>query len=158
MSCSAYYLNKDFSGAISECTRVHELHHEPIVLYWRGQSHESLGNAAAAVADLERVAASRSWKRTTAAIAVSVILGNEKQYERMLRVFERWPYLFDERTQRKGDLAVAYNNRCFAHMRLGSLEDALADCTESLRHGSLPDAFAKQQTLIKRLEEKAREI
>lgn len=48
-------------------------------------------------------------------------------------------------------MAVAYNNRCYAYMELGELEKALADCTQSLRYGSIPDAFRKQQELVAQL-------
>jgi hypothetical protein len=36
-------------------------------------------------------------------------------------------------------------------MELGELKKALDDCTQSLRYGSLPDAYRKQQELVKRL-------
>ena len=39
-------------------------------------------------------------------------------------------------------------------MNLGALEKALDDCTTSLRYGSQPDAFRKQQKLVKRLKDK----
>ena len=53
------------------------------------------------------------------------------------------------------NLAVAYNNRCYGYMKLGELEKALADCTASLRYDSLPDAYAKQDQIVKMLKEKA---
>jgi hypothetical protein len=36
-------------------------------------------------------------------------------------------------------------------MELGELRNALDDCTKSLTYGSIPDAFQKQQELVKRL-------
>jgi hypothetical protein len=36
-------------------------------------------------------------------------------------------------------------------MQLGELKKARADCTASLKYGSLPDAIRKEQELIKRL-------
>jgi hypothetical protein len=36
-------------------------------------------------------------------------------------------------------------------MQLGDYAKALSDCTESLKYGSIPDAYRKQQELIKRL-------
>jgi hypothetical protein len=46
---------------------------------------------------------------------------------------------------------IAYNNRCFAYMKLGELNKALDDCTMSLKYGRLPDALQKQQELQKLL-------
>jgi hypothetical protein len=36
-------------------------------------------------------------------------------------------------------------------MQLGLLKKALDDCTQSLKYGSIPDAFRKEQELMKRL-------
>jgi hypothetical protein len=36
-------------------------------------------------------------------------------------------------------------------MQLGDLPSALAECTESLKYASLPDAYSKQQELLNRL-------
>jgi hypothetical protein len=47
-------------------------------------------------------------------------------------------------------LATRYN-RCYAYMELVELENALKDCSASLANGSIPDAYKKQQELIKRL-------
>ena len=49
------------------------------------------------------------------------------------------------------DLAIAYNNRCFALMKTGELEKALQDCQTSLKYGKIPDALQKQQQLLKML-------
>ena len=49
------------------------------------------------------------------------------------------------------DVAIAYNNRCFAYMKLGKLKEALDDCNNSLKYGRLPDALQKQQQLVKLL-------
>ena len=53
--------------------------------------------------------------------------------------------------QEKSSLAVAFNNRCYAKMKLEKLEEALSDCTTSLKYGNLPDAYQKHQELAKRL-------
>jgi hypothetical protein len=60
-------------------------------------------------------------------------------------------YLFDEKEQKKEDLAISYNNRCYAHMQLGRLQEAPADCQASLRYGNLPDAYQKYQELLKKV-------
>jgi hypothetical protein len=62
----------------------------------------------------------------------------------------KYKYLYDPATDSRDDIAVSYNNRCYAYMQLGELHEALDDCTASLKYGSLPDAYPKQQELIKR--------
>ena len=53
------------------------------------------------------------------------------------------------------NVAVGYNNRCYAYLQLGDLQKALDDCTQSLKYGTIPDAVRKRLELIERL--KARE-
>ena len=60
-------------------------------------------------------------------------------------------YLFDAELQESHELAVAYNNRCFANMKVGPLQGTLEDCTMSLRFDRIPDALQKQQELLKML-------
>lgn len=154
VACTTYYLGKDYRGAGHECGRVYELHREITALYWRAKARKKLDELDAAVGDYEQVAASRSWKRTDAAIALPVVQASRKDYAAAIDPFERSPCLFDVRGQRKSDLAVIYNNRCCVRMQLGEFDAALTDCTESLRYGNLPDAFAKQQKLIRLVEER----
>ncbi len=73
------------------------------------------------------------------------------KYAVELEIFEKYPFVFDASLQPPDDLAVAYNNRCFAHMKLGEFNKALEDCTMSLKYGRLPDALQKQQELQKLL-------
>jgi tetratricopeptide (TPR) repeat protein len=120
-------------------------------LYWRGMTYQELGNMDEALADLSAVADSEADFRTQASIAMSMIYFNRKDTQSALDVLIKYKYLYDPNTQRKDDLAVSYNNRCYAFMELGDLKKALEDCTESLKYGSLPDAYRKQQELIKRL-------
>ncbi|HEY1860615.1 MAG TPA: hypothetical protein VGG61_09695, partial [Gemmataceae bacterium] len=68
-----------------------------------------------------------------------------------LSLLNKYPYLYDPNIQNKSTIATAYNNRCYAYMQLGDLEKALGECTESLKYGSIPDAYRKQQELVKRL-------
>jgi tetratricopeptide (TPR) repeat protein len=89
--------------------------------------------------------------RTSAAIDISVIYGNRKDMPSMLESLNRHAYLFDEKGQKKEDLAISYNNRCYAQMQLGRLQEALADCEVSLRYGNLPDAYQKYQELLKKV-------
>jgi hypothetical protein len=68
-----------------------------------------------------------------------------------LNVLNDHKYLYDPDTSSRQDIAVSYNNRCYAYMQLGELKEALNDCTASLKYGNIPDAFRKQQELVKRL-------
>jgi hypothetical protein len=79
-----------------------------------------------------------------------------KDFKGSLELLNKYTFLHDERTQSKSDIAVVYNNRCYAYMELGDLKKALDDCAASLRYGSLPDAYRKQQELVKRLKPPAK--
>jgi hypothetical protein len=46
---------------------------------------------------------------------------------------------------------VSFNNRCHAYMELGELQKALNDCTTSLQYDHIPDAYTKEQELMRRL-------
>jgi hypothetical protein len=63
----------------------------------------------------------------------------------------KYQYLYDPDVTNKQDVEVGYNNRCYAYMQLGELKKALDDCTASLKYGSVPDAYRKQQELTRRL-------
>jgi hypothetical protein len=90
-----------------------------------------------------------------AAINASVLLANDKDYAGMLALLNRYGYLYDERNRSSDDLAVAYNNRCYAYMKLGQPERALQDCDTSLQFGSLPETFSKQKDLMRELDSRA---
>jgi hypothetical protein len=81
--------------------------------------------------------------------------GQKGDFVGQLASMNKYDYLFDSRIQPPRDLAVAYNNRCFALMKLGRLQDALDNCTQSLRYDRIPDALHKQQELLKLLDKKA---
>jgi len=106
----------------------------------------------AAAADLKVIANSENAHfRTTALISLSVYYADRHEFRTMIDLLDAHPYAFDETAQKRADLAVVYNNRCYAYMQLGELHKALDDCTASLKFGSLPDAYHKQQELISRL-------
>ena len=120
--CYAYYYLKAYDDAVRTCTDA--IHHYPANLaahYWRGVAYRDNGNVDAAFKDLTIVADSEHNFRTSAAIALSMIYFG------------------------KNDIAG------YAYMELGQLEKALDDCKASLKYGSLPDAYRKQQELMKRL-------
>jgi tetratricopeptide (TPR) repeat protein len=150
--CFGYYRLKDYDIAVQSCTQT--LRDEPDNLqarYWRGSAYRDSGQTDAAVADFAAVADSEDNFRTSAAIDLSMIYFNRKDDHAALDVLNKYTYLYNPDTQSKSDMAVSYNNRCYAYMQLGDLKKALADCRASLRYGSLPDAIRKQQELISRL-------
>ena len=101
--------------------------------------------------DFKAVADSQDSYRASAALDVSMIYFNRKDVPGGLAALNEYPYLFDPELTSKQNVAVAYNNRCYAHMELGELLKALEDCKASLKYGNLPDAHRKQLELAKRL-------
>jgi hypothetical protein len=97
------------------------------------------------------VAESENDFRNSTAIDLSMIYFDRKDNRSALDVLNRYTYLYDPDTDTKDNIAVSHNNRCYAYMQLGELKKALADCTASLKYGSLPDAIRKEQELMKRL-------
>jgi hypothetical protein len=80
-----------------------------------------------------------------------VVYGDRHDYQTMLDSLNSHGFLFDPDAVSKQELAISFNNRCYALMKLQQYEKALADCTTSLKFGSLPDAFQTEQELIKLL-------
>jgi hypothetical protein len=105
----------------------------------------------AALDDLTMVADSENGYRANAAINVSWIYDKQERFKEAIDSLNKYTYLYEEKSVGKGNVAVAYNNRCYAYMQTGELRKALDDCTQSLKYGSIPDAFQKQQELVKRL-------
>jgi tetratricopeptide (TPR) repeat protein len=151
--CYAYYRLKHYAEVVKECTALIESNGNYLEShYWRGKAYESTGQWDASIADFEIVAnSSHNYYRVGAALDMSYDYGQKRDYAGQLASMNAHPYLFDSEMQPPADLAVSYNNRCFAYMKLGQLQKALDDCTMSLKYGRLPDAFHKQQELLKRL-------
>jgi tetratricopeptide (TPR) repeat protein len=151
--CSGYYSLKDYEHAISACSKAIEDQRDNLqARFLRGVAYQNSGRIDAALSDLAIVAGSESNFRASAAITMSMIFFNRNNDKDALDVLNKYTYLYDPITTSKDDVAVAYNNRCYAYMQLGEMRKALDDCTESLKYGSIPDAFRKQQELMKRLE------
>jgi hypothetical protein len=152
-TCMAYYALNLQKQAVKECTRLidgngnyREAH------YWRGHSYEALHDWDAALADFGPIAdGAANWYRVGAALDMSYIYGEKHEFAGQLASMNQHAYLFDPALQPPGDLAVAFNNRCYAYMQLGHLHKALADCTTSLKYGHIPDAYHKQMELMARL-------
>jgi tetratricopeptide (TPR) repeat protein len=151
--CYAYYHLKYFAAAVKECTALIETNgNYPQTHYWRAKAYEGLRQWDASIADFTPVADSAdNWFRVGAALDMSYEFGQKGDYAGQLASMNRYPYLFDPALQPPHDLAVAFNNRCFAYMKLGQLKQALDDCTMSLKYDRIPDAYQKQQQLLKML-------
>jgi tetratricopeptide (TPR) repeat protein len=149
--CYGHYMLKEYDAALPPCTDTIRLTGNLKALFWRGKAYEALGRRDEAERDFTDVAGSEGEFRSSAAIALSILYFNRRDNQAALDVLNRYSYLYEENITRKSDIAVAYNNRCYAYMQLGDLRKALDDCTASLHYGSLPDAFRKQQELVSRL-------
>jgi tetratricopeptide (TPR) repeat protein len=151
--CYAYYRMKHFVEAVRECTALIEANGNYMQThYWRAKAYEGLHQWDASIADFTRVADSAdNWFRVGAALDMSFEFGQKGDFAGQLASMNAHQYLFDEGMQPVHDLAVAYNNRCFANMKLGRLQEALSDCSKSLTYDRIPDAYQKQQELLKLL-------
>jgi hypothetical protein len=152
-TCLAYYSLKLQEKAVKECTRVLDSDGNYMqARYFRAHSYEALHDWDAALADFGPIAdGANNWYRVGAALDMSYIYGEKHDFAGQLASMNSHPYLFDPNLQSSDDLAVAFNNRCYAYMQLGHLNEALADCTTSLKYGHLPDAYHKQLELMARL-------
>jgi tetratricopeptide (TPR) repeat protein len=150
--CAGLYRLKKNADAARACGKaIADQPGNVYAYYWRGMALRDLGRPDDALRDLAFVAGSEDDFRASAAIDMSMIYFNRNDIRGALNVLNRYPYLYDPATTSHSSVAVAYNNRCYAYMELGELKQALDDCTQSLRYGSLPDAYRKQQELVKRL-------
>jgi tetratricopeptide (TPR) repeat protein len=152
--CYAYYKLHHFKEAVGECTHQIETRRDVgSARYSRAQSYEQLRNYDAALADYALIAenGSNNYLRDGAVIEMDHINALLGKYAVEIQIFDKYPFVLDASLQAPDDLAAAYNNRCFAYMKLGELHKALDDCTTSLRYGRMPDALQKQQELQKRL-------
>lgn len=151
--CYGYYRMKHYAETVRECTALIEGNGNYLEShYWRGKAYENTSQWDASIADLELVAdSSNNYYRVGAALDMSFDYGQKADYAGQLASMNAHPYLFDSKIQPPADLASSYNNRCFAYMKLGQLQQALDDCTKSLTYGRIPDAFHKQQELLKLL-------
>ncbi len=151
LACRAYLELKLFADGIRLCTRLPGGINDTPTLYWRAMNEQAAGDVDTAIARFRRLAATPDEYGTSSAIRISVLLAKRNDLHGMLAVLNGHPYLFNERTQGKENLATAYNNRCYALMELGEHEKALRDCTISLKYWNIPDAYTKQQKLVRLL-------
>lgn len=152
--CGAYFSLHHYQAAVEECTQLLNTHRGGVrARLYRAWAYEALKNYDAALADFGPIAddASDSEIRAGAVIDIEHIAALRGQYTNELAIFQKYPFVFDESVQTPANLAIVYNNRCFAYMKTGQLKKALDDCTTSLKYGRLPDALQKQQQLQKLL-------
>ena len=155
MACFGYYKLRHFDEAIAECTRLIEDRRDwTEATYTRARAYEGLGHYAAALAAFQPIVddGSDNYLRDGAVIDMGHISALLGRYAAELQILDGHPFVFDPNIQSAGDVALAYNNRCFAHMKLNRLQEALADCTMSLKYGRMPDAVAKLQQLQRLLD------
>jgi tetratricopeptide (TPR) repeat protein len=154
--CWGHYFLKAYDEAARACTSAIDNDAGNIkAYYWRSRAHHDAGKTDDALRDLLVVANSQDNFRASAAINASMIYFGHKDIRSALDVLNRYTYLYDPDLTGRDNIAVSYNNRCYAYMQLGDLKKALEDCTASLRYGNIPDAVRKRLELMERL--KARE-
>jgi tetratricopeptide (TPR) repeat protein len=150
--CYGFYRLRNYDEAVRSCSKMIEGDAGNLqARYWRGAAYRDSGRKDAALADFTAVAEAEGSLRASAAIDLSMIHFNAKDVRGALDVLNKYTYLYDPNLVTKSDVAVGYNNRCYAYMQLGELKKALDDCTASLKYGSIPDAFRKQQELLRRI-------
>jgi tetratricopeptide (TPR) repeat protein len=119
--------------------------------YWRGEAYRLSNRPDQALEDLTRSADSDDYFAPYAAVNMSMIYFGRNDNQGALNILNRDAFLYDANRNAASQVALAYNNRCYAYMQLGDLKKALDDCTHPLQFGSIPDAFLKQQELVRRL-------
>jgi tetratricopeptide (TPR) repeat protein len=152
--CGAYFALHYYQAAVDECTQLMATHRGGVrARLYRAWAYEALKNYEAALSDYGPIAddASESEIRAGAVIDIEHIAALRGQYTEELSIFRKYPFVFDASVETPANLAIVYNNRCFAYMKTGELKKALDDCTTSLKYGRLPDALQKQQQLQKLL-------
>jgi len=150
--CYAYVQLQHYQEAADACTPFISGPDEIESRFWRAAAYYNMHQSDEAAVDLKVITDSENAQfRMTALINLSVYYADKHDFRAMVDLFNAHPYAFDKSSQKKIDLAAVYNNRCYAYMQLGQLHEALDDCTASLKYGSLPDAYHKQQELITRL-------
>ena len=152
IACYGYEKLLAYDAALEACNATVARHPDNMTTYfWRARAYDELGRKDEALKDYALIAGSHHGFRTSAAIDMSMIYFSRKDNQGALDLLNSYPYLYDTELSSEDDVAVAYNNRCYAYMELGQLQKALADCRQSLKHGNIPDAFRKEQELLKRL-------
>jgi tetratricopeptide (TPR) repeat protein len=152
--CVAYFQLHHYREAVDECTLLIDTHRGVLRAHvFRAWANESLKNYDAALAEFGEIAENGSDNdlRAGAVIDMEHINALLGKTANELAIFEKYPFVFNAQIQTAENLAIVYNNRCYAYMKSGEFKKALDDCNTSLRYGRLPDALHKQQELTKLL-------
>lgn len=155
LECNAYFQLRNYDEAERQCTELiketnSERARQTLAKIYEVQHKDDL-----AIADLKTLADSESNWRSWAAIEMTVIYGHHNEFQKQLDVLNRYTFLYDQSSQMKESLAVAYNNRCYAYLHLGDLQKAKDDCNTSLTYGNLPDAYQKLHEIDEKMKAKA---
>ncbi|NKJ34926.1 tetratricopeptide repeat protein [Rhizobium sp. SG570] len=150
--CYGHYQMNQYTEAVRECSKIVSDPDSGLnAYYWRGLSYQEMHDDENAIKDLVEVASSQNGFRASAAISLTMIYFGRKDNQAALGVLNKYAYLYDGKLTSKDDVAVAYNNRCYAYMELGDYQKALDDCNASLANASIPDAFKKKEELVAKL-------
>lgn len=151
-SCYGYKQLKAYATALAACDAALIRNPNALTVYfWRAQVLEGLNRKDAALADYAVVAGSHHGFRADAVLDMSMIYFARKDNQGALKLLDSYPYLYDADLSGEEIVALAQNNRCYALMEMERLQEALAACRQSLQHGNIPEAFRKEQELLKRL-------
>ena len=124
--CGAYFALHHFQAAVDECTQLMDTHRGGVrARLYRAWAYEAIRNYDAALSDYGPIAddASESEIRTGAVIDIEHIAALRGQYANELAIFEKYPFVFNVNVQTPANLAIVYNNRCFAYMKTGELQE-----------------------------------
>ncbi|WP_347985842.1 DUF4034 domain-containing protein [Methylomonas sp. AM2-LC] len=153
LQCLAYYNLKQFDNALQACSQQIDIGDDVNSRYLRGRSYQDMGNLQLAIDDFHAVAeqSRTDGYQNDAAIKIGHIYTVNGDFQKSLDTLNHYTYLFDDDLQNDHVLAISYNNRCYAYMKLDKLNEALADCNKSLTYEQLPDALQKQHDIQQRL-------
>jgi tetratricopeptide (TPR) repeat protein len=150
--CDDAYQGTNYAYAVAICRAVLDADPSDMLAhYWRGVAYRAWGRADEALQDFTTVANSGDSTRASAAIAISMVYFDRGDLRGALHALDSYSYLYDPNVTAAENVAVAYNNRCYAYMQLGELHRALHQCDESLKYGQVPDAIQKRRELLQRL-------
>jgi tetratricopeptide (TPR) repeat protein len=152
IKCEALFDLNRYQDAVDACTKLLDVQPNFAALRFRGKAYRALGMPDFALADLTAVAASDDRFNASAALDLSLIYGDMAAYDKIIQVFSTYSSVFDPDEETRRTVAVAYNNRCYAYLKLRQLKRALEDCDKSLQFDTIPDALQKKHEILAVLE------
>lgn len=143
--CAIMFRLELFEETVRVCTHELEDNGTLDAALWRGYAYDKLGDDKKAIFDMRMVADSESSYR---AYAAQYVLTNTRDAKETLAMLERYAYLFNEKLSRKSEIADAYARRCYAKKLLHKYEEALDDCTLSIKTEPSKYAYSLQRKLV----------